>query len=690
MSLQFEDKTLDKPDYQDEFHPLNIFLQGNVQTRSDVILSHPDVTGFIYHHDRFIRKAFLPKKTVNFRATSVEKRNILLAVSGDPDDYTPFSISETELFSDTLHLTDCTTLNKKTPSIPVGKFLKDNEKYILNLPDEFCSDSKIKKLKIASFPLVLPIIKGYDFEEGEIENKQVQESMIQVHDLYAEWVFLHDKNYIIDSTFTTEQVKCPTPEVNSIVTAFRELPIKVLFKTKNKDSPFAIIKNQVDNFISANTKENKSKNSVPEIVNVAEDKTEASGRESSDATMKNDRLIAFLQLLFAKPNYDRYGEVLSLTPGDISDDLQEILQAASSTSLQARMVNDAIKVIAEEVVNEKYYLSRAAKFPFLSSTLITYALQAHYHTGTIDTDLESLKKSFSILALLAPPRDEAEEYKSFIHSSKNVDVDRMLDQPDEKRTMMRKDIFIKGRQNSIEDIITFIANIVVFCRFWVKSTPNNLNDYPYVIQMFIEIADFLSSQEYSTFNDKFRSEAPHMYHTLVCYIFNIFSTFVKMAKNPTTVRKLKIENTINFKEVRIGQMMLNTLLDQLKICSATSSLQNIFANPSYSYKLFFPECSKQKKRNLLEKEKNNDSENKKMKTYGCIINNTGKRIMFPKGMEKKYCAEFLDTKEHCKHGNNCHYAHVTFPSGFTEKDKALMIKHVQETEGLSFKEKNVS
>ena len=62
MSLQFEDKNLDKPDYQDDFHPLNIFLQGNVQTRSDVILSHPDVTGFIYLYDRFIRKAFYQKR----------------------------------------------------------------------------------------------------------------------------------------------------------------------------------------------------------------------------------------------------------------------------------------------------------------------------------------------------------------------------------------------------------------------------------------------------------------------------------------------------------------------------------------------------------------------------------------------------------------------------------------------------
>ena len=105
---------------------------------------------------------------------------------------------------------------------------------------------------------------------------------------------------------------------------------------------------------------------------------------------------------------------------------------------------------------------------------------------------------------------------------------------------MRKDIFIKGRQNSIEDVITFIANIQVYSRFWVKITANDLSNYPCVIQMFIDIADFLSSSKYTKFNNKYRLEAPHMYHTLVCYIFNIFSTFVKMAKNPVTVRKLKI------------------------------------------------------------------------------------------------------------------------------------------------------
>ena len=367
----------------------------------------------------------------------------------------------------------------------------------------------------------------------------------------------------------------------------------MLFKTKNKDSPFNIIKQQVDNFINANQVE---QNSVPEMVNLVEDKTLASKTDTSASSITNDRLTAFLQILFAKPNYDRYSEVLSLTPAIILDNLQEIFQAASTRSLQAQMVHDAIKVIADEVAQEKYYLSRAANFPFLSSTLITYALQVHYHRGEIDTDLESLKKSFSILALLAPPRDEFDEYKSSINLSKNVDVDRMFDQPDEKRTLMKKDIFIKGRQNSIEDIITFIANILVYSRFWVKTTANNLSDYPYVIQMFIKIADFLSPSKYTKFNDKYRHEAPHMYHTLVCYIFNIFSTFVKMAKNPVTVCKLKIENKIDFKEIRIGQMMLNTLIDQLKTCNATSSLQNLFAYPSYSYKIFSQRFNQKKKR----------------------------------------------------------------------------------------------
>ena len=118
---------------------------------------------------------------------------------------------------------------------------------------------------------------------------------------------------------------------------------------------------------------------------------------------------------------------------------------------------------------------------------------------------------------------------------------------------MRKDIFIKGRQNSIEDVITFIANIQVYSRFWVKITANDLSNYPYVIQMFIDIADFLSSSKYTKFNDKNRLEAPHMYHTLVCYIFNIFSTFVKMAKIQSLFANSRLKTRLISRKLGLGK-----------------------------------------------------------------------------------------------------------------------------------------
>ena len=145
--------------------------------------------------------------------------------------------------------------------------------------------------------------------------------------------------------------------------------------------------------------------------------------------------------------------------------------------------------------------------------------------------------------------------------------------------MLRKDICIKGRQESIDGVISFISNIIVYTRFWVKMWDGNMDDHLLVIEMLMKIADFLSLSEYQRFDDRFSQIPPYMYHTLVCYIFNIFSSFVKMGKTPNIVRKFKIENKIAMKEVKTAKIMINTLLDQLHLCTASSSLQMLLATP---------------------------------------------------------------------------------------------------------------
>ena len=153
----------------------------------------------------------------------------------------------------------------------------------------------------------------------------------------------------------------------------------------------------------------KSEGSVPGIIDMEYNMQKSSPSKPSHSSLDteksimNERLIAFLQILFAKPNYDRNGDILSLIPAVISDDLDKVLVLTSKVSEQARLVSDNMKVLADDISKERTYLSRATNFPFLSSTVITYAIQAHYHSEPIDVDSDSFKKSFSILSLLAPP-----------------------------------------------------------------------------------------------------------------------------------------------------------------------------------------------------------------------------------------------------------------------------------------------
>ena len=73
---------------------------------------------------------------------------------------------------------------------------------------------------------------------------------------------------------------------------------------------------------------------------------------------------------------------------------------------------------------------------------------------------------------------------------------------------------------------------------------------------------------------------------------------------------------------------------------------------------------------------------------GAIINTTGSRLIFPKGLSNKYCADFLDVNVTCRHGEKCNFVHAVFPSGFTTEDVKIMEEHVNKTNGLKFKHYN--
>ena len=182
-------------------------------------------------------------------------------------------------------------------------------------------------------------------------------------------------------------------------------------------------------------------------------------------------------------------------------------------------------------------------------------LQAHVHMGSIDGDVDSIRKSFTVLTLLSPQTSHCDEYTSLINSSRNAEVECLLDQPSEKRAEVKKEVFIKGRQETIDDVIALIANLFAFTRFWVRMDINDLESYPFVLQLLVEIANVISTREYRKLDDSFVGGHEFMAHTLIAYVFNIFSLFVKAAKTPAVTRQVRDTNTMKVETVKMPIMI---------------------------------------------------------------------------------------------------------------------------------------
>ena len=142
---------------------------------------------------------------------------------------------------------------------------------------------------------------------------------------------------------------------------------------------------------------------------------------------------------------------------------------------------------AQDFSRKKTYLIRATRLPFLPHTLVTYLFQAHVYSGSIDGNIHSIRISFTIITLLYPHTSNYDEFTGICNPSRNAEVECLLDQPSERRSGIKKEVFIKGRQEILDKVPTFVANV------------EDITSYPFVFQLFVEVADVILSVEYQEF-----------------------------------------------------------------------------------------------------------------------------------------------------------------------------------------------
>ena len=179
---------------------------------------------------------------------------------------------------------------------------------------------------------------------------------------------------------------------------------------------------------------------VPNAVAIMDQKTvfpSTSTTQDIKLIKKMNGLSPFFHF-FSRPEYDRSGNIATLTPGQLTDEALELLATHSSTADQARALYDGLDALTIDISREFTHLSRTADLPYLSQTVITYMLQTHFFLHAIDKNHDSLKKSSNFLSFLPPPSSSNDDYSKYMNATRNVEVELLLDQPQEKRSAIKK------------------------------------------------------------------------------------------------------------------------------------------------------------------------------------------------------------------------------------------------------------
>ena len=124
-----------------------------------------------------------------------------------------------------------------------------------------------------------------------------------------------------------------------------------------------------------------------------------------------------------------------------------------------------------------------------------------------------------------------------------------------KRAEVKKEVFIKGKQETVDDVLCLISNLFVFTRFWVRMDIDDVRSYPFVFQLLVEVVDILSFAEYRKFDGKFGGGHEFMAHTLIACVFDIFSLFVKTAKTPAITCHVKACNELKPEYLKMPVMI---------------------------------------------------------------------------------------------------------------------------------------
>lgn len=202
----------------------------------------------------------------------------------------------------------------------------------------------------------------------------------------------------------------------------------------------------------------------------------AAGDESilSEAVREKVKYSVFFYRLFLSAKYtDTISGHTEIALGNLSEQFLTSLNSSGRSEGQCIFTN-AFTTYRKERLQSDSYLDTSINFPHINRTLVSLLLTGDFRSSSLDKETEYLSQSISVLSFLPPPRTgENEDYRLYVQKSKDTNMEDVVEERPEKCSAYDKKIFTKGRQDSYQDAITTIANIVVYLEFISDNTQSS-------------------------------------------------------------------------------------------------------------------------------------------------------------------------------------------------------------------------
>ena len=267
---------------------------------------------------------------------------------------------------------------------------------------------------------------------------------------------------------------------------------------------------------------------------------------------------------------------------ELSEAFGEIFNESSATNM-SRSFRNQLEHHCRLREDSVYFLDKQTELPHLSQAAGLLFICYKWKTDPLDENVQGMSQELSIITYLPPPyessSDTSKQYSDYVSHAKNVEFEEDMGQVWDKRDKIATKAFIQGRQRTLYDILSTIANLDADLSFRFSYPETNR---PTIVNMLRSIADRISRTDFMRWYHKFSGAAPWITHTLLTYIHGLLSSLAFVSSTSSLQKQVQRDETIPPSAFKTVVQRYEDIVRDIDQAVRNSSLAS-FSNPPSSY-----------------------------------------------------------------------------------------------------------